>query len=120
MVLGGQATTWSPALDDHDQRRAGEHAHREGQAHGDHRAHPQGRRRDREPDGHVAYYAGDERGGHGRAYLLDQKRLLARGVPRGEFGYSDLFMGVPAIVGGKGVEKIIELPLTAEEKGMLE
>jgi len=28
-------------------------------------------------------------------------------------------MGVPAIIGGKGVEKIIELELTAEEKTML-
>jgi malate dehydrogenase len=55
------------------------------------------------------------------AYLLDQKRLLAcAALLEGEFGYSDLFMGVPAIIGGKGVEKIIEIPLTAEEKGMLE
>ncbi|MDF2696886.1 MAG: malate dehydrogenase, partial [Labilithrix sp.] len=54
------------------------------------------------------------------AFLLDQKRLLpCAAYLDGEFGYKDLFMGVPVIVGGKGVEKIIEIPLTDEEKGML-
>ncbi|MBK6698163.1 MAG: malate dehydrogenase [Myxococcales bacterium] len=54
------------------------------------------------------------------AYLLDQKRLLAcASYLEGEYGYTDLFMGVPAVIGGKGVEKIIEIPLTEEEKGML-
>jgi malate dehydrogenase len=54
------------------------------------------------------------------AYLLDQKRLLAcAAYLDGEYGYKDLFMGVPCIIGGKGVEKIIEIPLTEEEKGML-
>ncbi|MBS2013708.1 MAG: malate dehydrogenase [Deltaproteobacteria bacterium] len=54
------------------------------------------------------------------AYLLDQKRLLAcAAYLDGEYGYKDLFMGVPCIVGGKGVEKIIDIPLTEEEKGML-
>ena len=54
------------------------------------------------------------------AYLLDQKRLLpCAAYLDGEYGYKDLFMGVPVIVGGKGVEKIIEIPLTDEEKGML-
>ena len=54
------------------------------------------------------------------AYLLDQKRLLpCAAYLDGEYGYKDLFMGVPVIVGGKGVEKIIEIPLTEEEKGML-
>jgi malate dehydrogenase len=54
------------------------------------------------------------------AYLLDQKRLLAcAAYLDGEFGYKDLFMGVPCVVGGKGVEKIVQIPLTEEEKGML-
>lgn len=54
------------------------------------------------------------------AYLLDQKRLLPVATYlEGEFGYKDLFMGVPAIIGGEGVEKIVEIPLTDEEKGML-
>ena len=55
------------------------------------------------------------------AYLLDQKRLLAGAAYLdGEFGYKDLFMGVPVVIGGKGVERIIEIPLSAEEKAMLE
>lgn len=55
-----------------------------------------------------------------RAYLLDQKRLLAcAAYLDGEYGYKDLFMGVPCIIGGNGVEKIIDIPLTEEEKAML-
>ena len=54
------------------------------------------------------------------AYLLDQKRLLpCAAYLDGEFGYKDLFMGVPVVVGGKGIEKIVQIPLTDEEKGML-
>jgi len=54
------------------------------------------------------------------AYLLDQKRLLpVASYLDGEYGYKDLFMGVPAIIGGNGIEKIVEIPLTEEEKGML-
>jgi malate dehydrogenase len=55
-----------------------------------------------------------------RAFLRDQKRLLACAVYLdGEYGYRDLFMGVPVILGGKGVEKIVEIPLSEDEKGML-
>jgi malate dehydrogenase len=54
------------------------------------------------------------------AYLLDQKRLLAAACYlEGEFGYKDLFMGVPCIIGGNGVERIVDITLTEEEKGML-
>jgi malate dehydrogenase len=54
------------------------------------------------------------------SYLLDQKRLLPAAVYLdGEYGYKDLYMGVPTIIGGRGVEKIIELPLNEEEKAML-
>ncbi len=56
-----------------------------------------------------------------RAYLFDEKRLLPCAcMLNGEYGYKGFYMGVPAIVGGKGVEKVIELSLTAEEKAMLE
>ena len=55
------------------------------------------------------------------AYLKDQKRILPVATYlEGEYGYKDLFMGVPAVIGGSGVEKIIEIPLTDEEKGMLQ
>jgi malate dehydrogenase len=55
------------------------------------------------------------------AYLRDQKRLLpCAAYLEGEYGYRDLFIGVPVILGGKGVEKIVEIPLTDSEKAMLE
>ena len=54
------------------------------------------------------------------AYLLDQKRLLpVAAYLDGEYGYKDIFMGVPAIIGARGIEKIIEVPLTEEEQAML-
>jgi malate dehydrogenase len=55
-----------------------------------------------------------------KAYLRDEKRLLpVAAYLDGEFGYKDLFMGVPCIIGGKGVEKVLEIPLTEDEKAML-
>ena len=54
------------------------------------------------------------------AYLLDQKRLLPSAVYlEGEYGYKDLYMGVPCVIGGRGVEKVVELSLTDDEKAML-
>jgi malate dehydrogenase len=55
------------------------------------------------------------------SYLLDQKRMLpCAAYLDGEYGYKDLFMGVPTVIGGKGIEKIVVLELSAEEKAMLE
>src|SRR6185436_10606573 len=55
------------------------------------------------------------------ASLLDQKRLLpCAAYLTGEYGYKDLYMGVPVVIGGKGIEKIVEVSLSAEEKAMLE
>jgi malate dehydrogenase len=54
------------------------------------------------------------------SYLLDQKRLLpCAAYLEGEYGYKDLYMGVPVIIGGRGVEKIIELKLSEDETAML-
>jgi malate dehydrogenase len=54
------------------------------------------------------------------AYLRDQKRLLpAAAYLTGQYGYNDLYMGVPVLIGAGGVEKIIELALTDDEKAML-
>jgi malate dehydrogenase len=54
------------------------------------------------------------------AYLLDQKRLLpCAAYLTGEYGYKDLYMGVPVIIGGGGVEKIVEIALSNDEKAML-
>ena len=54
------------------------------------------------------------------SYLFDQKRLLpCAAFLEGQYGYKDIYMGVPVVIGGKGVEKIVELELTADEKAML-
>ncbi len=54
------------------------------------------------------------------AYLLDQKRLLpAAAYLDGEYGYRDLYLGVPVVIGAGGVEKILQVELSADEKEML-
>jgi malate dehydrogenase len=54
------------------------------------------------------------------AYLLDQKRLLpGAAYLEGEYGYKDLYLGVPVVIGAGGVERIIEIPLSDDEKAML-
>jgi malate dehydrogenase len=56
-----------------------------------------------------------------RAYLYDEKRLLpCAAYCEGEYGYKDLYIGVPVIIGAGGVEKIVTIELTAEEKSMLD
>ena len=51
------------------------------------------------------------------SYLKDQKRILpVAAYLKGEFGISDLYVGVPALIGAGGVEKIVDLELSAEEK----
>ena len=50
-------------------------------------------------------------------YLKDLKKQLPCAVYLdGEYGTKDIYAGVPAIIGSKGVEKVIELDLSAEEK----
>jgi malate dehydrogenase len=54
------------------------------------------------------------------AILKDQKRVLPTiAYLEGEYGYSDLYLGVPTIIGGNGLEKIIELDLLEDEKQAL-
>ncbi|MBI1730080.1 malate dehydrogenase [Candidatus Acetothermia bacterium] len=51
------------------------------------------------------------------AILLDQKRVIPSAVLlNGEFGVKDLFLGVPVVLGAKGMERIIELKLSKEEQ----
>ncbi|MCS7020187.1 MAG: malate dehydrogenase, partial [Bernardetiaceae bacterium] len=53
--------------------------------------------------------------------LRDQRRIFPAAVYcEGEYGYNDLFIGLPAILGKNGVEKIIEIQLTPEEKAALD
>ncbi|MFI2856666.1 malate dehydrogenase [Paenibacillus sp. JSM ZJ436] len=55
------------------------------------------------------------------AILKDKKRILpVIALLEGEYGYENLFMGVPAILGGNGIERIFELELTPEEKAALD
>ena len=51
------------------------------------------------------------------SYLKDLKKQLPCAVYlKGEYGAKDIYAGVPVIIGSQGVEKIIELDLSAEEK----
>ena len=53
--------------------------------------------------------------------VRDRKRVLpCAALLSGEYGYSDLFLGVPCVLGKGGVEKIIEMKLGDKEKAMLE
>ena len=55
-----------------------------------------------------------------RAILHDEKRVLpAAAWCTGQYGVKDMFVGVPAVLGANGVEKIIELKLTADELDQL-
>lgn len=55
------------------------------------------------------------------AILKDKKRILPTiALLQGEYGYNDLFMGVLTVLGGDGIEKVIELELTAEEKAAMD
>ena len=55
------------------------------------------------------------------AYLKDLKRLVAcAAYLDGEYGYKDLYMGVPVVIGAGGVEKVVSIALTGDEKAMLE
>ncbi|MCG2841575.1 malate dehydrogenase [Sandaracinobacter sp. RS1-74] len=51
------------------------------------------------------------------AYLKDKKRVLPAAVNlTGQYGVDDLYVGVPVVIGAGGVEKIVEIELTAEAK----
>jgi malate dehydrogenase len=55
------------------------------------------------------------------SYLKDQKRLVpAAAYLDGEYGYKDLYMGVPVVIGAAGIEKVVDIKLTADEKAMLD
>lgn len=55
------------------------------------------------------------------AILKDQKRILPSvAYLEGEYGYSDLYLGVPTLLGADGIEKIFELELTEKEKSALD
>ncbi|HEY5544960.1 MAG TPA: malate dehydrogenase [Gemmatimonadaceae bacterium] len=54
------------------------------------------------------------------AIVGDQKRVLPCSVwLEGEYGHSNLFLGVPCKIGRRGLESVIEVMLTAEERSAL-
>jgi len=55
------------------------------------------------------------------AFMLDRKEVLpAAAYLEGEYGVNGLFAGVPVVIGGGGVERIVQIDLTAAEKKAFE
>ena len=55
------------------------------------------------------------------AILKDKKKILPCAVfLQGEYGIKDLFVGVPAKLGARGLEQVIQLTLTSEEQAALD
>ena len=52
---------------------------------------------------------------------MDQRRIMpCAAYLKGEYGINGLFIGVPIIIGANGVEKVIELNLSAEERAIFD
>ena len=52
------------------------------------------------------------------AYLKDQKRVLPCAAHlNGEYGQKNIYVGVPVVIGEKGVERVVEIKLDADERG---
>src|SRR5437660_809711 len=55
------------------------------------------------------------------SYLRDKKRVLpCAAYLNGEYGIKDLYVGVPAVIGAKGVERIVEVQLNGAERAMFD
>jgi malate dehydrogenase len=55
------------------------------------------------------------------SYLRDKKRVLpCAAYLKGEYGVKGLYVGVPAVIGAGGIERVVELQLNAAEKKMLD
>src|SRR5476651_244946 len=55
------------------------------------------------------------------SYLRDKKRVLpAAAWLNGEYGIKDLYVGVPVVIGAKGVERIVEIEFNGAERAMFE
>jgi malate dehydrogenase len=55
------------------------------------------------------------------AIVKDQRRVLPSiAYLEGEYGYDGIYLGVPTILGANGIEQVIELELTSEEKAALD
>jgi malate dehydrogenase len=67
-----------------------------------------------------AYYAPAESAiAMATSYLKDKKRVLPCAVYlSGQYGLKDLYVGVPAVIGAAGVERVVEFSTNADEKAM--
>ena len=55
------------------------------------------------------------------SYLRDKKRVLPCAAwLNGEYGVKDLYVGVPVVIGAKGVERIVEIEFNGAERAMFE
>ena len=55
------------------------------------------------------------------AVICDQRRVFnACAYLNGEYGYKDIYLGVPVILGKNGVERVIELELDPDDKERIE
>jgi malate dehydrogenase len=55
------------------------------------------------------------------SYLKDKKRVLPAAVHlTGQYGVDNLYVGVPVVIGAGGVEKVVEIELSAEAKANLD
>jgi malate dehydrogenase len=55
------------------------------------------------------------------SYLRDKKRVLpCAAYLNGEYGVKDLYVGVPVVLGAKGVERIVEIELSGAERSMFD
>ena len=55
------------------------------------------------------------------AYLKDKKRVLpCAAYLAGEYGLRDMYVGVPVVIGAKGVERVVEVELDRDEKANFE
>ena len=69
-----------------------------------------------------AYYApASSAGAMAESYLKDKKRVLPCAARlTGQYGVKDMYVGVPVVIGAKGVERIIELDFNKAEQAMFE
>jgi malate dehydrogenase len=55
------------------------------------------------------------------SFLKDKKRVLpCAAYLQGEYGIRDRYLGVPVVIGAKGIERIIELDLNKSERAMFD
>ncbi len=56
-----------------------------------------------------------------RSYIHDKRKVLpCAAYLKGEYGYKGLYVGVPVVIGRKGVEKVVEIKLNSSEKKAFE